>query len=122
MKLYGCHTIDVGEQNEGDKKIDAGSCETLINDILTEIPTRLAALYSEAKGKSRTEGRLNDYSFSCRLRKELAIQYEEFCESTIAGFSNNLYMPHCRCFDLREETLTPESEDELMVLLVDIHT
>lgn len=55
------------------------------------------------------------------MRKELAIQFEEFCESTVPGFSNNRKMPHYRCFDLREHVI-PGCEDELMVLFVDIHT
>jgi hypothetical protein len=73
------------------------------------------------EGKKRSAGELNDHSFVCRTRKELAIQFEEFCESCVPGFSNNRRMPHYRCFDLREHVV-PEHEDELVVLLVDIHT
>ncbi|MGB6919394.1 MAG: hypothetical protein WBF96_12835 [Phycisphaerae bacterium] len=122
MTLYGCRTIALGDPNEGDKRIDSASRETLVNDIMTQVPNRLARLYADSEGKPRPGRALGDYSYACRVRKELAIQFEEFCESAVPGFSNNRKMPHCRCFDLRADCDVPEGEDELMVLLVDIHT
>jgi hypothetical protein len=122
MTLYGCRTISLGDPNDGDKRIESASRETLIKDIMTQVPNRLARLYADSEGKPRSGMALNDYWYTCRVRKELAIQFGGFCESTVPGFSNNRKMPHCRCFDLREDYDVPEDEDDLMVLLVDIHT
>ena len=121
MALYGCRAIAIGDPNEGNKKIDSTSRETLVKDIMTQIPNKLARLYADNEGKLRAGGVLNDYSYACHVRKELAVQFEEFCESAVPGFSGNLRMPHCRCFDLREDCDVPEDEDKLMILLIDIH-
>jgi len=117
MGLYDCKQFI---ENEGNKRIQQSSMEKLIDDIMFEIPHKLSSLYLDMEGKKRSAGELNDHSYICRTRKELAIQFEEFCESLIPGFSSNRRMPHYRCFDLREQVI-PEHEDELMVLLIDIH-
>jgi hypothetical protein len=121
MELYGCHTIGPADPNEGDKRIDSASREDLIKDILAEIPGRLARLYEEAVGQPRNRGQLGEYLYRCTVRKYLAVQFEEFCASMVPAFTPNPKARPYRCFDLREYPTVPEEEDQLLVLLVDVH-
>ncbi|MCY2927984.1 MAG: hypothetical protein NTV86_00535 [Planctomycetota bacterium] len=121
MGLYGCHTIETSPPNDGDKRIDSANREELTKDILAEIPSRLARLYEEAVGQPRHRDHLGDYWYRCSVRKTLAAQFEEFCSSMVPAFTYNPYARGCRCFDLRNDPTVPEEEDELMVLLVDLH-
>ena len=121
MGLYGCHTIDSADPNEGEKRIESASREDLITGILAEIPGKLAELYKDAIGQPRNRGELGDYLYRCMVRKYLAIQFEEFCDGMVPAFTPNLKARPYRCFDLREHTELPEEEDHLMVLLADFH-
>jgi hypothetical protein len=121
MGLYGCHTTEPSDPNEGDKRIASASREELIKGILSEIPSRLARLYEDAVGQPRIRCQLGDYWDRCIVRKTLASQFEEFCASIVPPFTYNPYARGCRCFALRCDPTVPEEEDQLMVLLIDVH-